>query len=202
MITSYSKMVCRLEYIIGRNCYNYQRGKFFRYPVRYRKNGTVYKCSSIANAPEECIASMYYQFGTNILYIGKAINEIIQFLNQKFDITDFDYYVDDDLEEVGVEVLVAHLERIIGRNCYNKEFRKHYRYPVKYKKGATRYESKGLANITEEAINNLHYDFGDNGLYIGTSLLRVLDYLSSNYDYMDQVLSGETNAELENDEAD
>ncbi|EWM53386.1 hypothetical protein [Ruminococcus flavefaciens] len=101
----YSKLVRKLEKIIAQNCYNtkFEGGKFYRYPVHYKKNGTHYIAKGIADVPYESIKTMYYEFGTNRLYIGNALLEIISFLEEAFgvylDPDSFDDAYWEDMEE-------------------------------------------------------------------------------------------------------
>lgn len=190
MITNYSKLVCKLESIIGHNCYSHTRGKWFRYPIQYKQNGRIISKDGLAQVPEECIGSMFYQFGNNTLYIGKAITEILQFLNQEYEEPFFGVYCSDVGDDLGTEGLIVRLERLIGKQCYNKEFRMTIRYPIHYKRAGSNHSSKTMAISTDLDIYTMHYIFGDNHLYIGAALLEVLDYLSDNYGSMSQIYDG------------
>ena len=95
----YAKLICELERIIARNCYNknFNGGTYYRYPVHYIKNGKKWIAKGLANVPEESLETMYYEFGTNKVYIGKALLEVLHHLEKNFSSTeDFLFYGDDE----------------------------------------------------------------------------------------------------------
>lgn len=94
-------MIRDLEYIIASKCRNKQyidkhtgnAGKQYRYPVKYKKNGKTYVCrgKTIINedTAEQEIESMRYEFGSNCLFIGDAIAEILDYLEDRYEL---DFY--------------------------------------------------------------------------------------------------------------
>lgn len=93
------ELIAELEYIIGSECYNpnsyngylHLKGCFFRYPVwcEYNKDEEqVY--GKITNNPFKKIypdiASVKYKFGSNHLYIGNALVNLLSFLENRYDI--------------------------------------------------------------------------------------------------------------------
>lgn len=100
---SHLKDVIRdLEYIVSSKCNNIQYtnkisgsgGRQYRYPVNYFKEGKKYICRGkiSVNDPsaEQEIKSMRYEFGSNHLYIGKAIVEILDYLKDRYDLDFYD----------------------------------------------------------------------------------------------------------------
>lgn len=90
------ELICELERIVGDSCYNpkslngytLEEGLSFRYPVIYvdkdksvRKNR--YKINDIN---KDGINTMHYQFGSNHLYIGSAINQILEHLEKEYNL--------------------------------------------------------------------------------------------------------------------
>jgi len=100
------KLIAELEYIIGSECYNpnsyngytHEEGCDFRYPVwcEYNKvEKRVY--GKITNGRYDLkkyqfekvypdIASVKYKFGSNHLYIGNALVNLLSFLENRYDI--------------------------------------------------------------------------------------------------------------------
>lgn len=87
--------------------------------------------------------------------------------------------------------LVCELEYIIGDECYNPnsfdgwtlEEGRAFRYPVTYNDECNierkiRYK---VENIDEEQINTMRYKFGSNNLFIGSAIVKVLQYLEDEY---------------------
>ena len=87
-------LICELEHIIGNQCYNpnslngytLEEGLEFRYPVWYEdKDGHDTKTSfKIRNLDKSKINTIRYKFGSNHLYVGEAIVEALEFLENKF----------------------------------------------------------------------------------------------------------------------
>lgn len=91
------ELICTLEYKIGNQTYNPnsyngwtgEEGCGFKYPVSYCKNkrdleehkSTKTK-SRIEFVEPECIETMKYVFGSNHLYIGDGIVEILNYLEE------------------------------------------------------------------------------------------------------------------------
>jgi len=90
------ELVCELEKIIGNQCYNpnsydgylMEYGKFFRYPVHYSDiNNQFCKTSGLVqNINKEGVNSMHYCFGSNELNIGNAIVNVLERLEDKYDL--------------------------------------------------------------------------------------------------------------------
>ncbi|MBR1415645.1 MAG: hypothetical protein IJ570_07270 [Prevotella sp.] len=87
-------LICELEYIIGNQCYNpnslngytLEEGCEFRYPVSYENNeGDDSRTRSIIkNIDKSKINTIRYKFGSNHLYIGVAILEVLERLESKY----------------------------------------------------------------------------------------------------------------------
>ena len=96
-----AELICALEYKIGNQTYNPnsyngwtgEEGCGFKYPVSYCKNKMdleEHKITKIKSKIEfiepECIETMKYAFGSNHLYIGDGIVEILNYLEELYDI--------------------------------------------------------------------------------------------------------------------
>ncbi len=89
-----TELICELERIIGSQCYNpnslngytWEEGLEFRYPVWYEnKNGTDTKTSyTIKDIDKSKIDTIRYKFGSNHLYIGQAIVDVLNRLEDKY----------------------------------------------------------------------------------------------------------------------
>ena len=89
-----TELICELERIIGNECYNpnsyngytLEEGCEFRYPVWYEnKDGNDTKTySQISNIDKSKINTIRYKFGSNFLYIGLAIKEVLERLEARF----------------------------------------------------------------------------------------------------------------------
>ena len=87
--------------------------------------------------------------------------------------------------------LVSDLESIIGRSCYNgdsyngytNEYGAKFRYPVNYldDKGEIKKTKYDKPNLDFEKVDQMHYKFGANQLYIGAGIIRVLNELENRY---------------------
>lgn len=90
-------LICELEKIIGDECYNPnsydgwadRQGCAFRYPVTFDdENGNERKSwFQIQDLSKDNLNSVHYKFGSNHLYIGSAIYNILQRLEQKYGIS-------------------------------------------------------------------------------------------------------------------
>ncbi len=105
-------LISELEYIIGRECYNPNsydgwndiEGCKFRYPVhavdkngeRWKVKGKVHRLETSDEASIRIVRSMKYKFGSNELYIGNAIEKILDFLEERYDL-DFEELEDEYL---------------------------------------------------------------------------------------------------------
>ena len=83
----------QMERIIAKNCSTgtYNIGDY-RYPVHYIKNGKKYYTKSIADVSMNDVPSMHYEFGNHRMNIGKAILEIIDYIETHSDGNPFDWY--------------------------------------------------------------------------------------------------------------
>lgn len=89
-----TELICELEYLIGNECYNpnsyngytMEEGCEFRYPVHYEnKEGDDTKTySQIKDIDKSKINTIRYKFGSNHLYIGLAIKEVLERLESKY----------------------------------------------------------------------------------------------------------------------
>lgn len=96
-----AKLVYNIESIIGSNCYNgqsdYGYGGYIRYPVwAYTKQNKeqVWKKfrynaqhGTYPNIKPSEAKSLEYRFGKNELEIGKAIIEVLEFLEDRYNIS-------------------------------------------------------------------------------------------------------------------
>lgn len=88
-------LIARLEYEIGRECYNQNsydgytgiEGAAFRYPVTVYQDGDLRKYRYIipAISPDE-INTMKYVFGSKHLFIGNGICNILNMLEKRYGI--------------------------------------------------------------------------------------------------------------------
>ena len=96
-----AELICTLEYKVGNQTYNPnsyngwtgEEGCGFKYPVSYCKNKMdleEHKITKVKSRIEfiepECIETMKYAFGSNHLYIGGRIVEILNYLEELYDI--------------------------------------------------------------------------------------------------------------------
>lgn len=95
-------LICELEEIIANECYNpnsfdgwtLEEGCSFRYPVCYTgKDGVVYKTKSeIRDMDKDRVQTMHYRFGSNNIFIGNALVNLLNRLEDKYGL-DFDELV-------------------------------------------------------------------------------------------------------------
>lgn len=96
-----SKLVCKLETIVGNQCYNPnsyngwtgEEGCAFRYPVYYCQSNEELDQRKLEKTKDrayivdpECIETMKYKFGSNHLYIGDVLVEMLEYLEDIFDL--------------------------------------------------------------------------------------------------------------------
>ncbi len=91
-----AQLISDLEEVIGNTCYNgdsyngwtKEYGAHFRYPVTYIGNdGARYKTKGRkTNINLNRIEQMRYKFGANQLYIGRGIRNLLEELEDRFDI--------------------------------------------------------------------------------------------------------------------
>lgn len=93
-----AKLVCDLEYLIGTRCYKTQNGftgqedENYRYPVLAEINKQEYEkfygnIKEIPNLKVSDVKSLRYKFGNNELDIGMGIIDILNFLEDRYDIS-------------------------------------------------------------------------------------------------------------------
>ena len=104
------KLICELEYLVGKECYNPNsydgwngiEGREFRYPVwiPLKREDEVkpekFHCNLNGNTwgiikPEQdftatAIRQLKYKFGSNELYIGIGLQNILEFLENRYDL--------------------------------------------------------------------------------------------------------------------
>ena len=90
------ELICELEEIIGEECYNpnslngwtLEEGCSFRYPVTYAdKNKEETRTRwRVQEMSADRIDSIRYKFGSNHLYIGRALFNVLNKLEEKYDI--------------------------------------------------------------------------------------------------------------------
>ena len=105
-------LICELEYIVGRQCYNPnsyngwtgEEGCSFRYPVSFCKSkealekGVLTKeRGAIKYIEPEMIATVKYAFGSNHIYIGDAIKLLLENIEKRYAISF------NDLEKIRIE---------------------------------------------------------------------------------------------------
>ena len=90
------ELICELERLVGKQCYNPQsyngytgeEGCIMRYPVYYcNKDGDDCKTKLLVkDITKKCIGSIHYKFGANHLYIGDAIVDMLNYIEDKYNI--------------------------------------------------------------------------------------------------------------------
>lgn len=91
------RLIESLEYIVGKNFYNpntsdryrVKVGCTFRYKVTMQDadNGKKYDYKGkIYDASPETIGTIHYETGSNHLYIGDALVEILNYLEERYDL--------------------------------------------------------------------------------------------------------------------
>ena len=88
-----ASLIARLEYEVGKECFNPNsydgytgvEGLGYRYPVKVyqKKSMQVYKNKISKISPSE-IYTMKYVFGSNHLFIGKGIYNILSVLERRY----------------------------------------------------------------------------------------------------------------------
>lgn len=90
------EIIKRMEIIIAKHCSNknYSIGNY-RQPVHFKSNGKGYKTKGnyYAGVSYEDIQSMYYTFGVHKMEIGKALLEILDFIERELN-AEIDYFDD------------------------------------------------------------------------------------------------------------
>ncbi|KIR02534.1 hypothetical protein P261_01349 [Lachnospiraceae bacterium TWA4] len=96
------KLICELEYLVGKQCYNpksydgwkKKEGCSFRYPITFYEKSTDKNPRKIGWNITECsddfspklVETMKYQFGSNHLFIGKGLTDVLEFLENRYGI--------------------------------------------------------------------------------------------------------------------
>lgn len=93
------QLICDLERLIGDECYNpnsydgwtLEEGKDYRYPITYtNSDGEEQKTKyTVKNIDKKSVNTMHYKFGSNNLFIGIGLQNVLEYLENKFDL-DFD----------------------------------------------------------------------------------------------------------------
>ena len=106
MSENIAKLVTELEPYIGGNCYNSRSyngwtgeyGKHYRYPVKYvTKAGTTRKTRGALDEIDfNQVERMHYLTGTNEIYVGKGIVEILDELETRFGL-DFNKLIEEEM---------------------------------------------------------------------------------------------------------
>lgn len=99
------QLICELERQIGEECYNpnsfdgwtLEEGCSYRYPVTYKdKEGVEHKTSYLMkNIDKTSIDTIRYKFGSNNLFIGHGIINVLHYLEDKYGL-DVDELVKND----------------------------------------------------------------------------------------------------------
>ena len=89
-------LICRLERIIGDECYNpnsydgwtLEEGKDFRYPVTYTdREGKEQKTRyTVKDVDKKSLNTMHYKFGSNNLFIGIGLQNVLEYLENQYDL--------------------------------------------------------------------------------------------------------------------
>ena len=84
----YEELISDLEYIIAKHCSteNLMNGKNYRYPVHFSEGGKNYvsKGNGKVHISKEAATTMEYTFGAHTLEIGKALDEIVKYLDDRY----------------------------------------------------------------------------------------------------------------------
>ena len=86
-----AQLISELEEKIANNTYNnhnnHGRGGWYRYPINYKDvhDGKEYKWDTRAvYVNSDVVESMRYDFGENQLYIGYALEEVLDYLETRY----------------------------------------------------------------------------------------------------------------------
>ncbi len=149
------ELIYTLEYIIGSQCQNTKaikskKGDFFRFPLSHRQNK---KCKTFTKEKEELkelseqqLRDARYEFGANQLYIGKGIIEVLEELENRYDL----------------DFIELEKERTKRRKSFMKELEKEIAKELeaeidagKYECGLDIQEGKYVITSDEKAIINI-----------------------------------------------
>lgn len=116
-----ANLIINLEPLIARECYNPnsyngwtgEEGCNYRYPLQYCENKNKLKKREASTTrrkveaiDKDCVCTMKYRFGSNHLYIGDGIANMLEFLEKRYDI-DFE-----KLEEELIRVKIDETNKI------------------------------------------------------------------------------------------
>ncbi len=81
-------LIATLEALVGQFYHNEQKrgGFFFRYPATFIRDGKTYECrgGKIPNLTSEELSTVRYKTGANSLYIGQALYQVMDFLEERY----------------------------------------------------------------------------------------------------------------------
>lgn len=93
-----AKLICEMEYLVGKECYNPnsyngytdEEGCGYRYPVYIcndNKPGNLlkYRYKVLSSKPDQ-IKTLKYKFGSNHLFIGKGLINVLTMLEERYGI--------------------------------------------------------------------------------------------------------------------
>ena len=124
-------LIKELEYIIGKNVYNKTTknhetgdyGDMIRYPCRMKDLSDdkiyIYK-GKLYDATPESITWAFYEFGANNLNIGDALIEVLEYLEDRYDI-DFNELEDVRIINGGYDPRKSSKEDIANCDTYDDE---------------------------------------------------------------------------------
>lgn len=94
------RLITTLEYLVGFECYNPNsydgwndiEGRSFRYPISVPINkndfikirGIISEYSIYENLTDDALKFMKYKFGSNELFIGRGIMNILEYLEDRY----------------------------------------------------------------------------------------------------------------------
>ena len=91
-----TNIICDLEYLIGSKCCNTnsygEEMTSYKYPVKYYANKNDYlskdisKTDRVKEISPKYISTMKYTFGSNSLYIGAGIVDILEYLEDRYEL--------------------------------------------------------------------------------------------------------------------
>lgn len=83
-------LIVDMEAIVGNCFHNKQKrgGFYFRYPVKYSYDDKNWVCrGKIPDEDIDILKTMRYEAGANQLYIGAALYELLEFLEERYNHT-------------------------------------------------------------------------------------------------------------------
>ena len=85
----YQKLISDLEYIVASQCKT-NEGENYRYPVCC--DGCSLEGKIGGRIPDDAYSKLVYRFGIYTLEIGKALEEIVKYFKDNYDIDDFSLF--------------------------------------------------------------------------------------------------------------